>query len=196
MMFLLPQMWTRILSNGSLERKEDYVDLVSTNINNVIYVLDTIKPDNVLQSDIDNLVNGFSSVLPVLDAAKDTFGIYKRRNVDGNKLSNTHKTWFSKSCENKRKKFDKAIAKYNKNKNYNTRRNMKIYAKEYKRTMQECYRKTVLQTSKSDSRKFWNILNIVSLKLIQKLFQLKISIIFLKPQILLMKLMNAERMKM
>jgi hypothetical protein len=47
------------------ERKEDYVDLVPTNINNVIYVLDTIKPDNVLQSDIDNLVNGFSSVLPV-----------------------------------------------------------------------------------------------------------------------------------
>jgi hypothetical protein len=31
---------------------------------------------NVLQSDIDNLVNGFSSVL--LDAAKDTFGFYKR----------------------------------------------------------------------------------------------------------------------
>ena len=30
------------------ERKEDYVDLVSTNISNVINVLDTIKPDNVL----------------------------------------------------------------------------------------------------------------------------------------------------
>ena len=56
------------------ERKEDYVDLVSTNISNVINVLDTIKPENVLQSDIDNLVNGFSSVL--LDAAKDTFDIY------------------------------------------------------------------------------------------------------------------------
>ena len=60
------------------ERSEDYVDLVPTNISNVINVLDTIKPDHVLQSDIDNLVNGFSSVLPVLDAAKDTFGIYKR----------------------------------------------------------------------------------------------------------------------
>ena len=35
-----------------------------------------------------------------------------------------------------------------------------------------------LQTSKSDSRKFWNILNIVSPKLIQKLFQLKIFMIF------------------
>ena len=126
------------------ERKEDYVDLVSTNISNVINILDTIKPGNVLQSDIDNLVNGFSSVL--LDAAKDTFGICKTRNVDRNKPLNTHKTWFSKTCENKRKKFDKARAKFNKNKNYNTRRNMKIYAKEYKRTMQECYRKIVLQT--------------------------------------------------
>ena len=47
------------------ERKEDYVDLVPTNISNVINVLDTIKPDNVLQLDIGNLVNGFSSVLPV-----------------------------------------------------------------------------------------------------------------------------------
>ena len=72
------------------ERKEDYVDLVSTNISNVINVLDTIKPGNVLQSDIDNLVNGFSSVL--LDAATDTFGIYQTRNVDGSKLFNTHKT--------------------------------------------------------------------------------------------------------
>ena len=148
------------------ERNEDYVDLVPTNISNVINVLDTIKPDNVLQSDIDNLVNGFSSVLPVLDAAKDTFGIYKTRNVDGNKLSNTHKTWFSKTCENKRKKFHKARATYNKNKNYNTRRNMKIHAKEYKRTMQESYRKfndsfanELRQMSKSDSRKFLNILN-------------------------------------
>jgi hypothetical protein len=56
------------------EFKEDYVDLVSTNISNVLNVLDTIKPENVLQSDIDNILNGFSSVL--LDAAKDTFGIY------------------------------------------------------------------------------------------------------------------------
>ena len=141
------------------ERKEDYVDLGSTNISNVINVLDTIKPENVLQSDIDNLVNEFSSVL--LDAAKDTFGIYKTRNVDGNKLLNTLKTWFSKTCENKRKKFHKARAKYNKIKNYNTRRNMKIYAKEYKRTMQEIHRKfndrfanELRQTSKSDSRKF------------------------------------------
>ena len=85
---------------------------------------------------------------------------------DGNKPLNTHKTWFSKSCENKRKKFDKAIEKYNKNKNYNTRRNMKIYAKEYKRTMQENYRKfndrfanELRQMSKFDSRKFLNILN-------------------------------------
>ena len=70
--------------------KEDYVHLISTNISIVINVLDTIKPENVLQLDIDNIVNGFSSVL--LDAAKDTFGIYKRRNVDGNKLLNTHKT--------------------------------------------------------------------------------------------------------
>ena len=103
---------------------------------------------------------------PVLDAAKDTFGIYKTRNVDGNKLLNTHKTWFSKTCENKRKKCHKARAKYNKNKNYNTRRNMKIYAEEYKRTMQENYRKfndrfanELRQMSKSDSRKFLNILN-------------------------------------
>ena len=148
------------------ERKEDYVDLVSTNISNVINVLDTIKPDNVLQSDIDNLVNGFSSAL--LDAAKDTFGTYKTRNVEGNKPLNTHvhTTWFSKTCENKRNKFHKTRAKYNKNKNYNTRRNMKIYAKEYKRTMQESNRKfndsfanELRQTSKSDSRKFWNILN-------------------------------------
>ena len=43
---------------------------------------------------------------------------------------------------------------------------MKIYAKEYKRSMQEGYRKfndsfanELRQTSKSDSRKFWNILN-------------------------------------
>ena len=56
------------------ERNEDCVDLVPTNISNVINVLDTIKPGNVQQSNIDNLVNGFSSVL--LDAAKDTFGIY------------------------------------------------------------------------------------------------------------------------
>jgi hypothetical protein len=69
--------------------KEDYVHLISTNISIVINVLDTIKPENVLQSDIDNIVNGFSSVL--LDAATDTFGIYKTRNVDGNKLLNTHK---------------------------------------------------------------------------------------------------------
>jgi hypothetical protein len=41
---------------------------------NAINVLDTIKPGNVQQSDIDNLVNEFSSVL--LDAAKDTFDIY------------------------------------------------------------------------------------------------------------------------
>jgi hypothetical protein len=81
-----------------------------------------------MQSDINNLVNGFSSVL--LDAAKDTFGIYKTRNVDGNKPLNTHKTWISKTCENKQKKFHKARAKYHENKNYNTRRNMKIYAKE------------------------------------------------------------------
>ena len=72
------------------ERTEDYVDLISTNISNVINVLDTIKPENVLQSDIDNLVNGFSNVL--LDAATDTFGIYQTRNVDGSKLFNTHKT--------------------------------------------------------------------------------------------------------
>ena len=52
-----------------------------------------------MQSEINNLVNGFSSVL--LDAAKDTFGIYKTRNVDGNKPLNTHKTWISKTCENK-----------------------------------------------------------------------------------------------
>ena len=96
------------------ERKEDYVDLVSTNISNVINVLDKIKPENLLQSDIDNLVNGFSSVL--LDAAKYTFGFYKTRHVDGKKLLNTHKTWFSKTCENKRKKVHKARAKYNKNK--------------------------------------------------------------------------------
>ena len=70
--------------------QEDYVELISTNISNVINVLDTVKLENVLQSDIDNIVNGFSSVL--LDAAKDTFGIYKTRNVDGNKLLNTHKT--------------------------------------------------------------------------------------------------------
>ena len=43
---------------------------------------------------------------------------------------------------------------------------MKLYAKEYKRTMQESNRKfndsfanELRQTSKSDSRKFWNILN-------------------------------------
>jgi len=47
-----------------------------------INVLDTIKSENVLQSDIDNLVNEFASLL--LDAANDTFGIYKTRNVDGN----------------------------------------------------------------------------------------------------------------
>ena len=82
---------------------------------------------------------------------------------DGNKPLNTHKTWFSKTCENKRKKFHKAGAKYNKNKNYNTRRNMKIYPKEYKRTMQESNSKfndsfanEQRQTSKSDSREFWN----------------------------------------
>ena len=81
---------------------------------------------------------------------------------------------------------------------------MKIYAKEYKRTMQESYRKfndsfanELRQTSKSDSRKLWNIgIYRVSLELIQKLFQLKISMIYLKPQILLMKLMNVERMRM
>ena len=39
-------------------------------------------------------------------------------------------------------------------------------------------------------------IDIVSLELIQKLFQLKISMIFLKPQILLVKLMNVERMRM
>ena len=96
------------------ERTEEYVDLISTNISNVINVLDTIKPENVLQSDIDNLVNGFSSALH--DAAKDTFGIYKTRNVEGNKPLNTHKTWFSKTCENKRNQFHKTRAKYNKNK--------------------------------------------------------------------------------
>ena len=83
------------------ERNEDCVDLVPTNISNAINVLDTIKPGNVQQSDIDNLVNGFSSVL--LDAAKDTFGTYKTRTVEGNKPwnSHVHKTWFSKTCENK-----------------------------------------------------------------------------------------------
>ena len=152
------------------ERKEDYVDLVSTNISNVLNVLDTIKPD------INNLVNGFSSVL--LDAAKDTFGIYKTRNVDGNKLLNTHKTWFSKTCENKRKNFTKPEQNIIKTKIII---HVEIWKFMQKSTGGLC-KKTIenlmiaLQTS-WDKRQhlilgnfgiFW--IDIVSLELIQKLF--------------------------
>ncbi|CAC5398281.1 unnamed protein product [Mytilus coruscus] len=95
---------------------------------------------------------------------KNTFGIIRPNKKFNNR--NVHRPWFDKTCEEKRRLFHKARKSYNRFKNEANRTCLSVASRNYKSAMDTSFKQyqdkitsDLRTSSKSDTKKFWNILN-------------------------------------
>ncbi|KAK3096812.1 hypothetical protein FSP39_003531 [Pinctada imbricata] len=100
----------------------------------------------------------------LIEAASKSFGYAKKGGF--NKNPKKFQPWFSNSCKEKRNKFYESRERYKQEKNIENRQRMKQSSKDYKREINKSYskyqfemEKEIRNTSKTDSRQFWKILN-------------------------------------
>ena len=131
-------------------------------INQLCGCIDLLTSQNsVNQSVINKIVGSLNNMY--INNCRSTFGT-----VSSNKETSSTKTssWFNKHCKSARKKINTAKHQYKLRKNHETKRNLSICSKEYKKALcqeQTKYKNTKIKElrklKRAEPRKFWKFLN-------------------------------------
>lgn len=147
-------------------KSQEFVNNLNSDENDCIRELDekvnSVCIETITKGVIDDLFLDLQNIF--VDNAKNTFGTHtpKKRLNDHNKS----KPWFNKTCAEKRKEFNKLRDKYKHDKSDQVKNELNLKAKEFRNAMnksfelfQEQNATKLRQTSKSDPKEMWKILN-------------------------------------
>ena len=143
-------------------KRDLFLDAISTQrvyIDSIYNELEMAGNPN--QDDINNIVNRLSNLF--VKTAKETLLEKRHFHYDSHKK---FEPWFTKKCFDKRKAFHKARRKYSWVKNAENKANLKSASRLYKTELNKGFSEYSFQmerelrnTSKFNSKKFWNIIN-------------------------------------
>ena len=146
------------------KRKNEFVNTVHNKQDQLTQILNDLEKlrsdEHCSQTAVNNIVDKICNIFQ--SSADDTF--FNKSNSKARKPNS--KPWFTKNCENARKKFHKARKQYNLHKNDVTKTHLLNCSKQYKQTTKKAYddyqfklESKIRETSKTNGKEFWKILN-------------------------------------
>ncbi|KAK3087275.1 hypothetical protein FSP39_003953 [Pinctada imbricata] len=159
----------RHVSKWKMSRSDKFVENLNMKEENIKDLCNEVDNCSSEEHDIDGILSKLENIFS--EAAIKPFGKSGRNNEQKEKSDRNNEIWFTKLCDEKRKKFHNAKKKYNKDKSSANRESLRFARKSYKKELSRSFanhqlnlEKELRQTSRNNTKEFWNILNKFSKK--------------------------------